>query len=136
MKEVGMLVFLVINAWRDWRKREIFLPSIVLMLVWGLWEMHGQELWRQQILAGMGTGMILGAVSLVTKGAVGMGDVLLITVLGLFMKPEVFLSMLSLGMFFAAMYSLLLLTIKRKAGNTEIPFVPFLLAAYVGGMCL
>lgn len=106
------------------------------MALWGLWGMRGQEIWWQQLLAGTGAGAVLGAAGLAAKGAVGMGDALLVTVLGFFMKPEMFLGVLSLGMFLAGIYSLLLIVIKRQAGNTEIPFVPFLLAAYAGGVYL
>ncbi len=136
VKEAGIFIFLAANAWRDWRKKEVILPSVILMILWGLWEMRGQETWWQQFLAGTGTGMILAALSLAAKGAVGMGDALLVAALGLFMKTEAFFGMLSLGMFLAGIYSALLMTIKRKAGNTEIPFVPFLLAAYAGGLYL
>lgn len=136
MKEVGIFIFLAGNAWRDWKRKEIFLPSVAFMLLWGLWEMRGLEAWWPQFLNGVGVGMVLCALSLATKGAIGMGDALLAGVLGIMMSPEAFWGTVSLGMLLAGMVSLLLITVKKKAGNTEIPFVPFLLAAYMGGMYL
>lgn len=136
VKETGILLLLFGNAWKDLRKKEISLFLVAVMMAWGLLETAGQERGWMQLACGLGAGAAAGALSLAAGGAVGMGDAFLLAALGLLLTPERFLTVTFLGLLLAGIYSLVLLTIKRKRRDTEIAFVPFLLAAYVGGLCL
>ena len=50
------------------------------------------------------------------------------------MQTEDYINMICFSMIMAAGVSILLLTIFRKKGKTEIPFVPFIFLAYMGGV--
>ena len=71
-----------------------------------------------------------------SRGAIGRGDGYLLCVAGVYLGIAGTLSLLSGALFLCAIWSLLLLAIKKAGKKTEIPFVPFLLAAYVGGLLI
>lgn len=50
--------------------------------------------------------------------------------------PEEFFSMLFAAMLISAAWAGILLWLFRKKGNTEIPFVPFLMLGYLGKLFL
>ena len=60
----------------------------------------------------------------------------IITALGIFLKPEELYEMLLAAVLISAAWSGILMGIFKKKRNTEIPFVPFLLAGYAGGLFL
>lgn len=82
------------------------------------------------ILWGMllGIGMIL--LSIVTRGNVGMGDGILLVVTGVYLGGYGNLELFMIGLLLSALWSLLLLTLKKKGRKEEIAFVPFLLLSY------
>lgn len=65
-----------------------------------------------------------------------MGDVCLVLALGTVTFLEEFIVSLTAGMLLSAVYSMILLTVFHKSRKTEIPFAPFLLAGYIGGLFL
>jgi len=134
VREVGTLIFLGINAWMDIRKREISLLIAAIFAVAGAIGsiVSGRSL--LQMLIPMGIVLIFLGLSVITNGAVGMGDVWILLALGLMMDTEEFLGTLCIGMLLAGGWSLILLVIVKKNRHTEIPFVPFLLAGYMGGL--
>lgn len=136
LKEISTLVFLGLNAWLDIKKKEISLMVTAVFAVTGvLWSFYcGRSL--TQVLFPLGTGLVFLLLSLITRGAVGMGDVWILLALGLMLGTEEFIWTLCLGMVLAGAWALILLVIFRKKRHTEFPFVPFLLAGYVGGLAL
>ena len=46
------------------------------------------------------------------------------------------IQMLCIGFFLAAFWSGILLVIRKKSRDTEIPLMPFLLAGYIGGVLI
>ena len=83
------------------------------------------------VLWGMVIGIGLILVSLVTRGSVGMGDGILLMVTGVYLGGYGNLELFMKGLFFAAVWSLGLLVLKKKRGKEEIAFVPFLLISYL-----
>lgn len=69
-------------------------------------------------------------------GEIGMGDGVLLAALGTVLDVEEFLTMLLLGLLGSSIWALVLLAVFRKGRKTEIPFVPFLLLGYLGGILL
>ena len=102
MERICILAFLGINSWKDIRTREVSLLSIVVFGIVGmiracfLGTVSVDLVWN----VCMGAAVIM--LSIISKGAVGMGDGLL------------FLS--------------------GKGKKTEMPFVPFLMLGYIGGL--
>ena len=76
------------------------------------------------------------AVSVITKGALGMGDGWLMMALGTALETEEFLIMLLIGLGCSAVWAGILLVVLHRGRNAEIPFVPFLLLGYIGGVLL
>ena len=80
--------------------------------------------------------ILLGGFSILSKGAMGMGDVLIISSLGIMLDFWKFMAVIGMGLLSAGIYSGILLVMKKAKRKTEIPFVPFLLLGYVGGLCI
>lgn len=134
MREILVLVFLGFNAWTDLRKKQISLVTVavfsVVMLVRAF--CTGGISW--ELLLPVGIGCFFLAVSIVTKGAVGMGDGWLIMALGLALEMEEFVTALLVGLLCCAAWAGILMSVFQRGRNTEIPFVPFLLVGYIGGV--
>lgn len=136
LKEVCVLAFLGVNTWTDIRKKQVSMAAVVVFAVSVLaWEFYaGGISWR--FLFPVGIGCFFLAVSLMTRGALGMGDGCLLMALGLGLDIGEFLTVLCVGLLCCALWAIGLLAVCRKGRNTEIPFVPFLLLGYIGGVLL
>lgn len=134
MREWCILALLGINTWTDVKKREVSLVSVagfgIIGLAWGLWK--DAFTWQYLLSGGLCTCFL--GLSVLTKGAVGMGDCLLLLALGVLLEPEEFLAVVFLGMLCCAVWAAVILAVFRKGRNTEIPFVPFLLLGYMGNL--
>lgn len=136
IKEACILVFLGVNSWTDIRKRQVSLLFIGILAGYGMLRMvcsHGSAL---DLLLCAGTGLIFVGISILTDGSLGMGDGWLIMALGTVMCPEEFFTMLFVGMLGSAVWAGIILTVFRRKVHAGIPFVPFLLAGYLGGILL
>ena len=76
------------------------------------------------------------AISFMTKGELGMGDSLLIIALGTMLSLEELVMVLMMAMAGCTVYAGVLLLGFRKNRKTQIPFVPFLLLGYTGGLLM
>ena len=85
-------------------------------------------------------GILLGAafllVSKVTKEGLGYGDSILILLLGAFVGLWQVLLVLVIAFASAAIFSSVVLVLKKMSRKKQIPFVPFLLLGYIGGCLL
>lgn len=135
-KELCVLGLLGGNAWLDIKKREISLAGTGIFTLVGilLALKQGNLDWRY--LAAAGIGLIFLGISGLTGGKIGMGDGFLILALGTVLSLEELLTVLMIGMAVCACYGGVLLLGFRKSRNTCIPFVPFLLVGYVGGLLI
>lgn len=88
------------------------------------------------LAAGAAVGVIFLGVSRVTKQAFGYGDSILIIIIGGFLGFWDILSLLGGAFTLAAVFSLILLIKSRFHRKDSFPFVPFLAAAYIGGMAV
>ena len=69
-----------------------------------------------------------------TGESFGYGDSLLILIMGSFLGFWDILSVLTAAFLLAAVFSTVMLVRRRFSRKTAFPFVPFLAAAYMGGM--
>ncbi len=132
MEHCIVVAFLGLNAISDIWRREICLFSIGIFMIAGI---VYQGLIMQNIPAfflGLLPGAALLLLSKVTREALGMGDGLLMLVLGSFLGLGEALDVLLLALFFAALWAGILLFVRKKHKDYEFPFVPFLLAGYLG----
>lgn len=136
VKDVCILAFLGINSWIDIRKKQISLFIVIIFTVCGItWTVCSKGSVPEFLLCA-GTGLGFVGFSILTEGAVGMGDGWLILALGTVMRPPGFFSMIFIASICSAVWAGIMFMIFRSSGHTEIPFVPFLLVGYVGVMLL
>ncbi len=71
-------------------------------------------------------GGIMMAISLLTKGALGMGDAKLFACIGIFLGIQMTLGVIFLSAILSGLVGLFLLVFKKVDGKTTIPFAPFI----------
>lgn len=136
MKVICTLVFLGINAWLDLKRKEISLVTVgIFAALGGICLFWNNGSWIQTGIS-LGIGMLFLLFSLITGGGIGLGDAWILLALGLVLSLEEFLSMVSIGIMLAGEWALFSLVVLKKSRYREIPFVPFLLAGYIGGLTL
>lgn len=88
------------------------------------------------LLAGSLVGLVVGflclfAMSLITKGGIGMGDVKLISTMGFLCGIAASFYSFFLATVFCLFVTIILLILKRKKMKDELPFGPFLFLGYI-----
>ncbi len=136
LKEVCTVIFLGVSGWLDWKTRTISLALTGLYGGGGLAIsfMTGRR-WEDYILPA-GLGLLFLLLSLASEGAVGMGDGWVLLALGCMLETGEYIRLIGCGILLAAVFSGILLMGYKKNRKTEIPFVPFLFFAYLGGVLL
>lgn len=127
-----ILAFLIINAIADIRKKEISLCSVFCFFVAGIvWMFRdGDYDWLLGCL-GLLPGLVLSAVSLLTGGAIGFGDGLLVAITGLYLGVQAAMGTLLWGLLLCALCGICLLIFRRGNKKTALPFAPFLLIGFL-----
>lgn len=136
MREIGdWIVFAGLSLcglW-DWRKKQI--PMILLLLlcvaVVALTFLCPREE-AGAIVGGILLGVLFFIISKVTGEVIGYGDSWLILLLGIYLGGFCLLQVLFAASLAAGIYSLFVLWRKHWKRRETIPFVPFLVIAYLG----
>ena len=132
MEHFLIMSFLGINSWIDIQKKQISLVSVGFFMAVGiLYECVVQNK-NPDVFWGLLPGAVLLGVSKFSREALGMGDALLMLVLGIYLGLEAALDVLLLALFLAAVWAGILIVVGKKGRNYAFPFVPFLLIGYVG----
>lgn len=134
MTELGTLIFLGINSWMDIRKREISLLLTGIFAAAAVLRLLYSGNFSANMLISVGMGIFFVGMSIVTAGAVGMGDGLVILVLAVSMETEEFLLVLLSALAVSAIWAGILLIPMQKSRDTQIPFIPFLFLGYAGSL--
>ena len=134
---MAFAVYLLILSVMDIKRRKLkltvllsgilFLPAAVLC---------GRDVPAAFLLAGGAVGAVFLAVSKLTEEAFGYGDSILIIIMGSFLGFWDILELLTAAFILSAAFSLVLLIRSRFRRKDTFPFVPFLTAAYIGGMAV
>ena len=74
-------------------------------------------------------GGLLWIVSILSKGAIGMGDVKLVACIGIFLGLQKTLTVLCVALLLSGIVAVVLIVLRYANGKKEIPFAPFVLAA-------
>lgn len=69
--------------------------------------------------------------SFLTRGSVGLGDGIMLIVLGFYLPAAVNLGILLYALILSALFSLLLIAARHLSGKHRLPFAPFLLSGYI-----
>ena len=132
MEHFLIMSFLGINSWIDIQKKQISLVSVGFFMAVGiLYECVVQNK-NPDVFWGLLPGAVLLGVSKLSREALGMGDALLMLVLGIYLGLEAALDVLLLALFLAAVWAGILIVVGKKGRNYAFPFLPFLLIGYVG----
>ncbi len=131
MQKIMVLGLLGLCTLEDLKRRELTVIYILLFGIGGvLLHLFAPVCSIYSVLWGMMLGIAMVFMSLVTRGSVGMGDGILLMVTGVYLGADGNLELFMTGLFFAALWALALLVLKKKKGKEEIAFVPFLLISY------
>lgn len=84
------------------------------------------------LIGGVVVGVVLLGISYVTRQKIGVGDGLLVMLLGAYLGFEVIGFLLLYALTLSAIWSGLLLMIKKVNKHYTIAFIPFIFAGYVG----
>lgn len=131
--ESGILTgFLTICTIEDIRKRKIH--SIWIWSFAGigifLYKIQG-KLTIQELIGGVGIGILLLLIGKITKESIGYGDGGVLCTTGVYLGFWNNFSLLFWGSVFAAVYAVVLMLFCKKEKSETLPFLPFLLIAYV-----
>ena len=141
MERICILAFLGINSWKDIHTREVSLLSIGVFGIVGIspvviYEDQGFDQMAKDVVSYMEARYpgYNGSFKVYTRRAVGMGDGLLFLSLGTVLPFEELLSAFLLGLFCCCFWGIVVLFLSGKGKKTEMPFVPFLMLGYIGGL--
>lgn len=132
-----LLGMLGICSITDVRRQEIHSLMVLAFGIAGvlvhLWK---RELSIRSLAAGAAIGLFVMLLSILSKGVVGIGDGLVLTVSGIYLGGIQNMRLLCGGLLLTAVYGCILLLFLRRKRTETIPFVPFLLVSYVGNLCI
>ncbi|WP_162300536.1 prepilin peptidase [Anaerosacchariphilus polymeriproducens] len=128
-----LIILLVICSIEDIRKKVVHLPTVFCFSIVGLllqYYQRNENIWS--ILGGMGIGVFVLFLSYITKGGVGNGDGILLITTGIYLGLKNNLLLFIIAVFGVSVWAFLLVIIKKISYRNEIPFIPFMLSAYMG----
>ena len=134
MEQICVLTFLGINSWKDLRTREVSLFTICIFGLVGVIRACFLGNIGMEWIGTISLGGILLGLSIVSKGAVGMGDGFLLLALGTVLSFRELLWAFLTGLLCCSLCGILLLLLPVRKKKVELPFVPFLLVGYIGGL--
>lgn len=128
-----LCTWLLLCSWQDIRRKRINILLIgagLLVLLNSIIFYGDLTIWNR--FAGLSLGIILLSLNPITKGQIGVGDGLIVSITGLCLGFSKNAVLLIYGLFGSAIFSIILLVLCRVSRKKSIPFVPFLLIAYLG----
>lgn len=130
--EVLLLLTLAIAAYQDVREKRIslYIPMIAIG-VGMIWRIIFAKGTGKDILLGCLVGVSILLISWVSKQSIGMGDGLMLIVSGVFMELWMNVTLLMIAFGLVAVTGLYMLVVKKKGKDYRLPFLPYLLVAYV-----
>lgn len=136
MMNTGCLFLLLYPAIADIRYRKFYIePVIVIGVLFTVIRVIGKP--SSIINAGLGClpGISFWGVSKLTKGAVGFGDVVVIICMGMLIGWEYTSIICMTALMMTGFIGLVLLILGKADRKTALPFVPFLLIAFLFLRC-
>lgn len=128
-----LIILLVICSIEDIRKKVVHFPIVFSFSIVGLllqYFQKNQSIWS--ILGGIGIGVFVVFLSYITQGRIGKGDGFLLITTGIYLGFKNNLFLFITAVFGVAICALILVVIKKISYRDEIPFIPFMLSAYMG----
>lgn len=132
-------------AWIDWHDRRIPNKILILLLAargillcieWTVYPEYGVSLLLSALLGLLAGGGMFLLAGVISRGGIGMGDIKLFAVTGIYMGSGSILAVIFLAVMASAVYSVVMLLLKKVKLKEEIPFAPFVLIGTVLTMAL
>ena len=137
IKEIVLLAGLGIMSVEDIRKKGIKrLWLIGLGIVGLIFTIADAEILCVSFLLRFVPGVVFVLLAWATREQIGMGDALLILVMGWYLNAIELVDVCLLAFFIAGLVALVLLVVLKKSKKFELPMVPFIFAGYVVMLCL
>ena len=132
-----MMILLGIASWGDWKRRQI---SVNLLWILSVFSLAAVLITKRnsvlEILGGLGIGLFFLFVSYITKEKIGYGDSWLVIVLGIYLGGNKLIKLMLIASFTASLVSLIYGMLRKWNRNTSLPFIPFMMLAFVGVLFL
>lgn len=132
LKESIIFVMLILFSIEDIRKRRIdVLPLLVFLVIGILYQAITRSLTIPEICGGAFLGVCLLGIVKVTGESLGYGDGLLFLVTGIYIGGWDNCSLLMTSLILVFVFAIIQILVRKKSAKSEIPFVPFVLSAYM-----
>ncbi len=133
IKSIILIVVLIISSVLDIKNKKV---PVLLLLSCGVAVLLLSFIDQSMGWGVSAFGVLLGGVLLVLSkvfhGAIGSGDGLIVMLVGFVMGLYGGCVVLFYSLFLAALFSIVLLSLKKITKKDSIPFVPFILLSYLG----
>lgn len=106
-------------------------PLLELLLIKRPLQLPEMKSFFAAVLLGILPGLIVCAVGVLSRGAIGLGDGILVTIVGLYIGNNRTVMMLAWAFLAAFCWSVFLLLVRKKKRQEAFPFVPFLALGWV-----
>lgn len=131
---VIMGFWLLLCCWQDFRKKEIHIGVIGLGVISIVVSCFTKDISFWNRITGLGLGLVLLFLNPVTGGQIGIGDGLIVSIIGLAVGFYQLSVILILALFGTGVTAAGLLLFKKAGRKATIPFIPFVFFGYLGGL--
>ncbi len=129
---IVVLLFLIISSLTDIKNKQIYIiPSMVFALVGFIINACTANISAYSLILGVITGLLLIVIGIISKGKIGIGDGIVVAILGIFLGFERNILTLILALMLSSTYSIGLILIKKYSKTYTIPFVPFITGGFL-----
>lgn len=132
---VIILIWLFLCSFQDIRKKKIHIILIgagcLCILLYSFVLADVSIISR---LAGLSLGIFMLLINLVTRGQIGAGDGLIVSIMGMGLGFAQMAFILANSLFGSAVFAIGLIIFRKAGRKRAIPFIPFLLIGYIGGL--
>lgn len=133
----GIVIYIGIMGIIDYRKHSVSLAMIVAAaLAVVIANVYTGNMNYIAMAAGMVPAILLYFSGVMTGGAIGSGDAALLAIIGGASGAAAAMLTLAIGSTFAAVFSAVMLMLKKIRLNQQLPFIPFMCIGYMGVILL
>ena len=132
LKKSIIFMMLLLFSIEDVRKKRIdILPLLAFSVIGAIYQTVTRALTIPEICGGMLLGVGLLGIAKMTGESLGYGDGLLFLVTGIYLGGWDNCSLLMTSLVLAFVFAIIQIIVRKKSAKSEIPFVLFVLSAYV-----
>lgn len=129
--EIVMSGCLAVLAGIDLKRKQVPVCPVALLGIAGV----GFRIWNEtgiwELFLGTVPGILLLVLSVCSRESIGIGDGLVLLVLGIFCGISTAVAVLGMALVLAAVLAMVLLTTGKAGRKTELPFIPCLCGSYL-----